>query len=320
MNLPPPSSVRTLDAVVAGLSVVDVIGRPVNLRKPPKPGGLQSIDSITMTTGGNVPNVGIDLAKLGFRVGAVTRVGNDTFGGFLRSQLEMHGITSAGLVLDDTRQTSSTIVGVDRNGERTFFHTRGCMENFRVEDLLAHIDVVRRGRILVFGYYGLLPECDSHLGRLFRAVHVKTGIPVLLDTAGSPRRDERMLRSFLPHVDYFIPSYDEAAVITGETAPARIVAALMDAGAPGVVGVKLGAEGCYISWRGKAKRIPARKVRRVVDATGAGDAFVSGFVAGLLRGADPFLAAKLGNAVAASSLSAVGASTAIRPVEEYLRV
>lgn len=319
MNLPPSSSVRNLDAVVAGVSVVDVIGRPLDLRTPPKTGSLQAIDSVTMTTGGNVPNVGIDLARLGFSVAAVTRVGNDTFGGFLRSQLEMHGITSAGLVLDDTRQTSSTIVGVDRNGERTFFHTRGCMENFRVEDLLAHMHVVRRGRILIFGYYGLLPECDKHLGRLFRAVHLKTGTPVLLDTAGAPRRDDRVLASFLPHVDYFVPSHEEASAITGESSPERIVAALAGAGASGVVGVKLGADGCYISWHGKAKRIPGRKVRQVVDTTGAGDAFVAGFVAGLIRGLDPFAAAKLGNAVAGSSLSAVGASTAIRPVTSYLK-
>ncbi len=319
MTIPPSSKVRTLDAVVAGLSVVDVIGRPVDLRRPPKPGSLTGIDSITMTTGGNVPNVGIDLAKLGFSVGAVTRVGNDTFGGFLRSQLEMHGITAAGLILDDSRQTSSTIVGVDAAGERTFFHTRGCMENFRVEDILAHIDVVRRGRILIFGYYGLLPECDRHLGRLFRAVHVKTGTPVLLDTAGSPRRDDRVLRSFLPHVDYFIPSHDEASAISGETAPERIVAFLREAGAPGVLGIKLGADGCFIDWRGKSKHIRSRRVRHVVDATGAGDAFIAAFAAGLIRGLDPFKAAALGNAVAASSLSAVGASTTIRPVNEYLR-
>ena len=319
MSLPASSSVRDLDAVVAGLSVVDIIGRPLDLRKPPKPGGMQRLGSITMTTGGNVPNVGIDLAKLGFSVGAVTRVGNDTFGGYLRSQLEVHGITAAGLVLDGSRQTSSTIVGVDGTGERTFFHTRGCMENFRVEDILTHIDVVRRGRILVFGYYGLLPECDRHLGRLFRAIHLKTGTPVLLDTAGAPRRDDATLRSFLPHVDYFVPSFDEAAAITGETDPAKIVGALIDAGAAGVVAVKLGADGCYVSWKGKTKRVPVRKVRHVVDTTGAGDAFVSGFVAGLLGGADPFAAAKLGNAVAASSLSAVGASTAIRPVKDYRR-
>ena len=50
MTLPSPSSVRDLDAVVAGLSVVDVIGRPLDLRRSPKPGGLQSINSITMTT------------------------------------------------------------------------------------------------------------------------------------------------------------------------------------------------------------------------------------------------------------------------------
>jgi len=319
MNVPPRSSVRDLDAVVAGNAVVDVIGRPVDLRTPPKAGSLQAIDSITMTTGGNVPNVGIDLAKLGFRVGAVTRVGHDTFGGFLRSQLEMHGIASTGLILDEGGQTSSTIVGVDASGERTFFHTRGCMSSFRVEDLLAHINVVRRGRILVFGYYGLLPECDRHLGRLFRAIHQKTGIPVLLDTAGAPRRDDKLLASFIPHVDYFLPSYDEASVITGESDPEKIAGALIAAGASGVVGVKLGADGVYVHWKGKGKRIPPRKVRRVVDATGAGDAFVAGFVAGLLRGADPFAAAKLGNAVAASSLSAVGASTAIMDVSEYMQ-
>jgi sugar/nucleoside kinase (ribokinase family) len=56
-----------------------------------------------------------------------------------------------------------------------------------------------------------------------------------------------------------------------------------------------------------------------VDSTGAGDAFVSGFLAGTLRGFDPFAAAKIGNAVAASCVTAVGASTAIGPLETYLR-
>jgi sugar/nucleoside kinase (ribokinase family) len=317
MNLPDRSSLRDLDVIVAGVSVVDVIGRPVNLKSPPKPGGFQPLESITMTTGGNVPNVGIDLAKLGFRVGAVSRVGNDSLGGFLRSRMEMLGIVPGGLVVDGGKQTAATIVNVAPDGERTFFHARGCMENFRVEDVLDQMDVVRRGRLFAFGYYGLLPECERDLGRMFRSIRQKTGMPVMLDTAGTPARDDELLKTILPWVDFFLPSESEAMVVTGESSPAAIVEACRDAGARGVVGVKLGADGCYMSWQGKARRVPARKVRRVVDATGAGDAFVAGFIAGILNGMDPFAAARLGNDVAASSLGAVGASTAIHPLSHY---
>jgi sugar/nucleoside kinase (ribokinase family) len=317
MNIPIKSSVRDLDVIVAGVSVVDIIGRPVNLKRPPPLGGMQAIDSITLTTGGNVPNVGIDLSKLGFRVGGLSRVGNDYFGGYLRSRLEMHSIALGGLVMDRTKQTSATFVSVDSKGERSFFHARGCMENFRVDDVLDQMDTVRRGRIFSFGYYGLLPECDADLGRMFRSVRQKTGMPVVLDTAGMPPNNDLVLRSFLPYVDYFLPSYDEACALTGKSEPAAIVAACREAGAQGVIGVKLGAEGCYLAAPGKAKRVPARKVRKVVDTTGAGDAFVAGFIAGLLDGMDPFAAARIGNAVAASSLSAVGASTAIQSMKTY---
>lgn len=317
MKLSPRSSVRDLDVIVAGVSVVDVIGRPMNLKRPPRAGGMQSIESVTLTTGGNVPNVGIDLTKLGYRVGAISRVGNDNFGGFLRSRLEMHGIMTGGLILDGARQTSATIVSVDGTGERSFFHSRGCMENFRVDDVLDQIDIVRRGRIFAFGYHGLLPECDAHLGRMFRAIRQKTGIPVLLDTAGIPPKNAGLLRTFLPAVDFFIPSYAEAHAITGLTDPTAMVDSFVKAGAPGVVGVKLGKDGCLIRWNGNARHIPPRKARKIVDTTGAGDAFIAGFLAGLLEGRSPFDSAKLGNAVAASSLTAVGASTAILPMASY---
>lgn len=62
----------------------------------------------------------------------------------------------------------------------------------------------------------------------------------------------------------------------------------------------------------------ARQVKSVVDATGAGDAFVAGFIAGTLKGLDAFKAARVANAVAASCVSAVGASTAIQALDRYL--
>jgi sugar/nucleoside kinase (ribokinase family) len=64
--------------------------------------------------------------------------------------------------------------------------------------------------------------------------------------------------------------------------------------------------------------VPALKVNRIVDATGAGDAFVSGFLAGVPKGLDPFEAVRLGNAVVSDCADADGASTATRPLGEYL--
>jgi sugar/nucleoside kinase (ribokinase family) len=309
---------KHLDVVVAGLALADIIGRPVDLKNLPKRGALKLIDSVTLTTGGNVSNVGIDLAKLGFSVGAITRVGNDSLGRYVTQHYRTFGIDVEGVIIDARAQTSATMVSVDKTGERTFLHTRGCMKNFRVADVLSRLALLQRARILAVGYLGLLPETEREFERLFRAVKQRTSVKIFLDSAASPRVTARALRGFLPNVDFFIPSYEEAMLITGRKTPESIVEFLRRAGAPHVVGVKLGAQGCYLSDGHRAARVKARRVRRVVDATGAGDAFVAGFIAATLKGMDAFESARVANAVAASCVSAVGASTAIKALQEYL--
>jgi sugar/nucleoside kinase (ribokinase family) len=310
---------RRLDVVVGGLAVVDVIGRPVDLKVPPRPGGLQYLDSITLTTGGNVLNCCIDLAKLGFRTGAIARIGSDAFGAYIEDRLREHGIETGGITHDRKTQTASTMVLVDGSGERTFLHARGCLKNFRARDVLDKLPLLKSAKVFAFGYLGLVPECEREIADLFRAVKEKTGVAILLDTGGNPRRDQALLREVLPTVDYFIPSFEEAVALTGEKSPPKIAQALRCAGAAGVVGVKLGSRGCFISWDGREEVVRPVRVKNVVDSTGAGDAFISGFLAGILRGFDPFAAARIGNAVAASCVTAVGASTAIGPLKNYLR-
>jgi sugar/nucleoside kinase (ribokinase family) len=318
MVIPKRSGIRDLDVIVAGLSVVDLIGLPVKSRALRMDGGLREIDSITMTTGGIVPNIGIDLSQLGFRVGVISRVGNDSLGGFVRSRLEVQGIVTDGLVLDRKFQTSATIVHVSEDGERSFLHARGCTKNFRVDDVLDQIDVVRRGRFFVFGYLGLMKECEKDIGRMLRLVKQRAGIPTALDTAGNLKRDDELLRSILPAVDLFLPSRSEAEALSGQSDPVAMVNHFRSCGASGIVGVKLGGDGVFLSVGRKRQRIRTHRLRKMVDSTGAGDAFLSGMIAGLLSGKDPWVSAAIGNRVAASSLSAVGASTAVGPLSDYL--
>ena len=304
------------DVVVAGVAVVDIIGRPIEPGRLPRAGGLKMIDSVTLTTGGHVSNVGIDLAKLGFSVAAVTRLGHDEPGEFLLRQYRQYGMSTDSIIEDREAQTSSTIVIVARNGERTFLHTRGCLRNMRADDFRSGLPLISRARLLSFGYLGLVPEMETDLPALFSSVRAQ-GVKVLLDTAGEPRKNHALLRRLLPHVDYFLPSLGEARRLTGKREPKGILDVFRKAGARGTIGIKLGARGSCVECDGSVRFIPARKVRRVVDATGAGDAFVAGFIGATLRGYDAVAAAGVGNAVAAECVGAVGASTAIRAFEAY---
>jgi sugar/nucleoside kinase (ribokinase family) len=188
-----------------------------------------------------------------------------------------------------------------------------------MKDVEKQLPMIGRAKVFVLGYLGLLPESEEDFARTFALMKRKTRTRTLLDTGGTPRRNFRLLRGLLPSVDYFLPSLEEARTLTGDREPAAIVKTLRSLGAAGVVGVKLGAEGCYLSTPGRAELIPAVRVRRVIDATGAGDAFVAGFVAGIVKGLDPFDAARIAAAVAAHCVTEVGASTAIKPLRLYMR-
>lgn len=305
------------DVVVAGLAVADIIGLPIDRKSFPRPGGLKFLDSVTLTTGGNVSNVGIDLARLGFRTAAITRVGNDSLGRFIAQHYRAHGVDTEGVIMDANAQTSATMVCVGPDGERSFLHTRGCMANFRAQDVLDHLPLVKKAKVLAFGYLGLLPETEKEFGPLFQAVKEKTSVKILLDTGGHPRASLRAMKSFLPLVDYFLPSYEEASELTGKTGPEEIVRFLRKAGATGIIGIKLGNKGAYLADGTTTWSIKPTRVKNVVDATGAGDAFVAGFLAATLRGFNAAEAAQKAAAIAASCVTAVGASTAIKDFEQY---
>ncbi|MDE3056498.1 MAG: carbohydrate kinase family protein [Bacteroidota bacterium] len=309
---------QTFDVAVAGLAVVDVLGSPINVRRLPNAGSLRMIESLVLTTGGNVSNVGIDLAKLGFRVAAITRIGKDDLGEFLLERYRSHNIDCSGITFDERLQTSGTIVCVDKSGERTFLHSRGCLKRFRARDILARRSVLKSAKIIAVGYLGLLPEIEPHFPLLFGTIKQEASAQIFLDTGGVPRVSSGTLKKILPLVDFFIPSYEEARLLSGRVKPDEIVHFFRECGASGVVGVKLGKDGCYITENGRAEHIPAVRARRVVDTTGAGDAFAAGFLAGVLRGKNPFDAARLGASVAASCVTSFGASTGIQPLRKYL--
>lgn len=311
---------KTIDCVLCGSCVVDILVRPVPLEVPIGGGRLLQTDPIEVTTGGIVSNAGIALARLGMRVTAFSYVGRDDWANVIRRKLTDEGVDAQHLMTHPTGATSTTAVMVDPSGERSFAHCVGAPKQMTKATFLDHLDLFARSRMTLIGYYSLMPNLEPDLAEVFAAIR-QTGCQTALDAAGEGG-GMQPLDQILPHLDVYIPSRSEAMHQTGQSDPQRIIDIYRQCGAPGLLGVKLGSEGALISPAdGQFLEIPAiRPPGPVVDTTGAGDAFYAGLLCGLLRGMSAAEAGRLAAAVGACCVTGLGASAGLRPYNETARI
>ena len=306
-----------MDAAIFGLIVADIIGEPFVLRPPPAPGGLQLLQSISVTSGGNVSNTGLAMARLGMRVAAAGLVGDDVLGLAMIERLRQGGMDTSAIGVNAHAQTSASVVAVEAGGERVFFHTPGVTRLLDASAFRACFETFARCKWVQIGYFGLLPALTGELPKLLSELRAKApGVKVALDTVNPPAARE-WLDPILPHVDLFAPSRTEAAVLTGETEPAKMVAAFRRLMPRGIIGIKLDAQGCYLDDGDRAVFVPAFPVT-VVDTTGAGDTWFGGLLTGLCQGMTLERCGRLANRAAADCCTAFGASTGVRGFEDTL--
>ena len=110
---------------------------------------------------------------------------------------------------------------------------------------LEHLDLFAQSRMLLLGYYSLMPNLEADLPEVLAAVR-GVGCRTALDAAGSGGT-LRPLDRILPHLDVYFPSLAEAAAQTGQTDPQKIINVFRNCGAAGLLGVKLGSKGALLS-------------------------------------------------------------------------
>ncbi|MCA9236318.1 MAG: carbohydrate kinase family protein [Planctomycetales bacterium] len=307
-----PPAERKFDCVVCGSCVVDVLVRPINLHAPIGAGTLVRTEPLMLTTGGIVSNAGITLARLGMRTAAMTYVGDDEWAPVIRDRFAAAGLDATHLVTLPGSTSSTSAVLIDSRGERSFLHAVGAPKQLDKWAFLDQLNLFAASRAMLLGYYPLLPNLLDDLPEVFAAIR-GVGCLTALDAAGDGG-DLSPLRAILPHVDVYVPSRAEAAHQTGESEPKAMIAAFRSAGAAGLVGVKLGSAGALLSPApGELLEVDAvPPPGAIVDTTGAGDCFLGGLLAGLLRGLPPQSAGRLAAAAGACCVTGLGATTAIR--------
>lgn len=293
--------------VCLGILVADVYGKPVD--EWPERGRLAVVDDMGIGLGGCAANTGQCLIKLGVDTAIMGKVGNDGFGRFCAETLQSAGADVSGIVVDPAPGTSASMVMIDSAGERTFLHYPGMNGRLRTDEL--DFSVITNCRIfhcagaLVMGDFDGEPMAEC----LRRAQ--EAGVTTALDTVYNDKSGwlDR-LAPCLRYTDVFLPSLAEAQKLAGVDDYREAAARLLETG-PRIVGIKRGEHGSYVRTPDTELHVPAYPVE-VLDGTGAGDAFVAGFLRGMLEDWDLERTAKFGNAVGGLCTTGIGTTAGVR--------
>ena len=291
--------------VVVGSYVQDLSWRCESFPRP----GETTVGAFSTGPGGKGSNQAVACGRLGVPTLFVGAVGRDAFANVARSFYRSEGIP-ARLASKPRLPTSTAAILVDASGQNQIILELGA--NLALARADVPMAIVRAARVVV-------TQLECHLGTtawLMREAR-KAGATTILNTA--PMRadfDPAILR----HADILVPNEVEFVALVNrlpasgarnftETALLAMPRTGLHAlcrkiGVPTVV-ITLGKRGCFVSTTDGFLSLRAHKVR-AVDTTGAGDAFVGGFAAGLADGGSIADAARKGNAVAALSVTKPG--------------
>lgn len=301
--------------IVAGHLCLDIIPE-ILTSTPIEPGQLVDTGPSILSTGGAVSNVGLALKKLGADVTLVAKIGEDAFGDAIIRFVRGYGEgLDAHFSRTNIAQTSYSIVISQPGRDRTFLHHPGCNHFFGSEDL--DFDKLPKSDWFHFGYPPLMRRMYADGGEELTDIFARAkqaGLTTSLDmslpdSAGESGRAPwpQILAKVLPYVDFFMPSEEEAAVMTGSETPARKA---LEWGTKNVV-LKCGENG--LRWTDGVSEFeqPVFPVE-IVGTTGSGDATIAGFIYGMTNGYSIRESMMIGCAVGACCCEAADAVTGVQ--------
>ncbi len=265
-------------------------------------GAKLEVDQIYFDTGGGATNAAVTFARQGLNVGYIGKIGHDAAGHEILRVLKRERVAVNHVVFDPKLNTGYTVLLVSPSGERTILVYRGPSKSLKAADIpirSLHAD---------WFYISSLAGNMDLLEKLLKHANAH-GIQVALDPGSGELNELKRLRGLLPLITVLKANAEELAHLFGGDNLRETVRR-----AAGVCPYVVGTDGSAGSYAVVAHRLyqagTYQKVK-VLDRTGAGDAFGSGLVAALARGASIEEALTLGSANATSVVTQYGAKAGI---------
>lgn len=278
-------------------------------------GPLANVSQFTKRAAGAELNVAIGLARLGFRVGWMSRVGADSFGQFVRDTLAAERIDASAVITDGHHPTGFQLKSKCDDGRDPtveYFRRGSAASRLSPDDYRAGY-VLGARHLHLSGVAPAISESSRELAFLLAREMRAAGRTISFDPNLRPTlwpsRDEMIatLNQLAAHADWVLPGVGEGAVLTGSNRPEEIAQFYLERGARGVI-VKLGADGAYFRSADADGFVRAQPVARVVDTVGAGDGFAVGVISALLDGRPLPAAVARGNRIGALAVQVSGDS------------
>lgn len=293
------------------------------------PGKLSDIEHFQRRIAGADTNVAIGLARLGFQVGWLSRVGSDSFGDFIRHTLEGEGLDCRHLHTDTRHPTGllfkeRALGGADPKVE---YFRRGSAASHLTPNDARNIDFKALRHVHSTGIPPALSASARELAFHTLKEARSNGATISFDPNLRPSlwASETDMRETLNALatlsDWVLPGLSEGQLLTGQKTPYDVAGYYLDQGASAVI-IKLGPEGSYyrgtLDGQEESFTVAGCQVAKVVDTVGAGDGFAVGVISALLDGCSAHQAAQRGNLIGAQAIQVVGDMEGL-PNREQLR-
>jgi len=300
------------------------LGEPMVEFSAASSGHLKDATLFQRGWGGDTSNMAVAAARLGRRVGYITKIGDDAFGQCFLELWRREGVDTSKVIVEKGGFTGIYFIAYANGHEFTYYRKGSSASHISAEEL--DHEYIKNSNI--FHSSGITQAIsDSSREAVFHAIEIAKKNSILVSYDPNVRLrlwPLEMARSTILQAvglaDIVFPSMEDASILFSSDSAEDAAKRFLELG-PSTVVIKLGAQGCLVATKKEIFEIPSFEIN-VVDATGAGDAFDAAFLSGILEGWDLRRCAKFANAVGALTTTGKGAVNPIPQrsvVDEFLR-
>ncbi len=267
--------------------------------KIPKEDEEGFVIDLKLSPGGSAANTIVGLSRLGIETAYIGKVGSDEEGKILLGDFVRENVNTD-LVIKAEGRSGTAMIFVDEAGNRAILVDPGVNDTISYNEI--DVDAAKKYRLIHLTSF----ICKNGLDSLNSQKKIVEEFDEVSFDPGMPYAERGLqdMEKILRRTTIFLPNRQELEMLFS-TSYKEAAEQCIGMGVE-IVAVKLGSEGCWIKKADREFVVKPLSVK-VVDTTGAGDAFNAGFLYGYLNGKDVEECGKLGNFVAGKCIEKVGA-------------
>ena len=324
---------KSIDIICLGRAAVDFYGQQIG-------SSLENMGSFAKYLGGSSANIAYGCSKLGLSSAMLTRVGNEHMGRFVRNELESVGVDTSHVITDKERLTGLVVLGIqDKETFPLIFYRKDCADMaISEEDFTKEFIASSRALLITGTHFSSDKTYQTSMKAIEYAKESDTQVivdidyrPVLWGLTELGDGESRFvasndvslhLQTILPYCDVIVGTEEEIHIAGGSEDTITALSKIREL-SNSIIVLKLGPLGCTVITSDIPNSIDDFNVVKgnpvdILNVLGAGDAFMSGFLRGYLRGESLEKSANYANASGALVVSRHGCAPAIPGENELL--